>query len=256
MSLSTRRLLTLCLGAALLGAAVFAQQTGPPDIGPSDAAMIRRWTLDLRDADPGVRAEAVDRLMGLRRSELPLLRAVIAELGDALGMLRPQLRQVVTHVYLSEEPYERDERFGFLGMLRSSDPLGAEGAQRIVVDSRMPGFGAYRALRDGDVILELEERPLAQPLDWNQFAEAIKAVRPGTTIHLRVLRGGEVIRRAVVLDARPADPTPLDPEAYTERVRALLSQRLRRAQEYIAREFPLLLDEAPSAPQDAEGGDR
>ena len=132
------------------------------------------------------------------------------------------IREIVTHVYLGEDVYEKEEK-GFLGITMPRP--GDEDRMQVMVETRMAGFGGYAGLRDGDVILDLVGQPLPQPLDRDVFIDAIKAMRPESVVKLKVLRQGAVRVVAVRVSAprvaasRDAGPilrkgfaTPIPPE--------------------------------------------
>jgi hypothetical protein len=59
---------------------------------------------------------------------------------------------------------------------------------------------------DHDIILDIVERPLAQPASQPTFSQAIREFKPHQTIHLKILRHGQTMKIPVTLDPRPAMP--------------------------------------------------
>lgn len=195
---------------------------------------MRRWVVGLMDADPALRERSRVALMGLSREELATLGAVVQEFRPLEGPVAETLRDVVEHVYLTGHEYEKEER-GFLGITMPAR-VDVTTKMDVVVESRMPGFVGYRMLQDGDVILDIEERPLGQPVDRNVFCDVVRAIRPGELVHLKVLRRGSMLRVPVRLDARPRDKTGVAFE-YEARVQELLTKRAKEAEAYWKRAF-------------------
>ncbi len=72
----------------------------------------------------------------------------------------------------------------------------------VVISSVVPGSPAASAgLRPGDVISEIERRPVVAPVD---VTEAVAALQAGDTIELQVVRGSSTYTTRVKLTARPA----------------------------------------------------
>lgn len=195
---------------------------------------LRRSVVGLMDADPSMREKSRVALMGLSREELATLAAVVQEFRPLDRPVAETLRDVVEHVYLTGYNYEKEER-GFLGITMPAR-VDMTSKMDVVVESRMPGFVGYRMLQDGDVILDIEERPLGQPVDRNVFCEVVRAIRPGELVHLKVLRRGSMLRVPVRLDARPRDRTGV-PFEYEARVQELLAKRAQEAEAYWKRAF-------------------
>ena len=110
---------------------------------------MRRMFLELEHPDGRVRELAREKLMGLKREDLKMLAKVVGEFAPLEDQMVDTIKEIVTHVYLSEDVYEKEEK-GFLGitMPRPSD----EDRMQVMVETRMAGFGGYAGLRDGDVI--------------------------------------------------------------------------------------------------------
>jgi hypothetical protein len=210
--------------------------------GKPDGRQLRLWIAGLMDQDAAVRQKSREGLLSLKRPDLPALRAAVDDLRPLDERTVEELRDVVGHVYLTAEAYDKEES-GFLGIsMTLSDPDGER--PEIVIESRMPGFEGYRSLQDGDAILDIEESPLALPARRQPFIEAIKAFKPGQTVHLKVLRQGQVLRIPVALSARPAERDDEIHMAYENRVKAMRDGRDRLAGEFWRREFSPLLEQA------------
>lgn len=180
----------------------------------------------LGDTDAAVREKARDQLMGLSRAELPELVAAIREALPLEPSQLAAIREIVPHVYLSGEKYDRAQE-GFLGV-RMSAIADAVSPTSIVIESRFAGFAGYRYLRDGDMILDIEESPLARPIRQEAFSMAVRRFKPGQTVHLIVLRHGERMRIAAVLDARPA----MDPVDELSKMDEMVVKREEAAERY------------------------
>src|SRR2546430_6798694 len=162
-----------------------SDKPGEPIAGEITIVQMRRMFLELEHPDGKVRELAREKLMGLKRGDLKMLAKVVGEFAPLEDQMVDTIKEIVTHVYLSEDVYDKEEK-GFLGitMPRPSD----EDRMQVMVETRMPGFGGYAGLRDGDVILDVVGQPLPQPLDREVFIDAIKAMRPARVAKLNVLR--------------------------------------------------------------------
>jgi hypothetical protein len=217
------------------------QPAGHAADAPADvAAMMRRAFAELADPRADVREAARSTLMGLERRYLDDLRALVERSRPLQPAQATALRQIVTHVYLSGEPYDPESRAGFLGVRAqqiaitsaADDALAPGRPERnetgegggggggapvappadepalprvgMVVISRLPGFVAHRVLLDGDVILGIVERPDVSFVDRYAFTTAIKKMEAGETFHLTILRRGRVRKIELTLDRRPA----------------------------------------------------
>ena len=230
----------LCLAlAGLVSAAPATLPAGPP---AEKVESIHAWLVGLTHADPGVRDESQYELMGLGRADLPLLRSAAGRYRPLDRALLERLRDIVMHAYMAEDPDPERIGQGFLGVdLPSSMDVTMDPGLAIEIRSRMMGFCAYRALRDGDVIVDIDEAPLparvTEPtMRLTAFMNAIKSRRPGEVIHLRVLRQGKLLRIPVKLDGRPK-PEDDDEGLTTAEVAAMRARRESSAQKYWETEF-------------------
>ena len=90
---------------------------------------------------------------------------------------------------------------GYLGVGRSADPAGD-----LVVGRVVAGQAADRGgLRAGDVLVTVG--PL-RPVGFDDMAEYVYGVRPGTPLRVEVRRAGRPVVLTVVVGARPADLGP------------------------------------------------
>lgn len=225
--------------------------TLPADYPPQKMEQVRKWLIGLADPDPAVREDSRYELMGLTRADLPALRLAAERYRPLERSLLENLRDIVTHVYLTEDPEVKRVNLGFLGIdLPSQDaPLPDDSKLIITITARMKGFAGYRALRNGDVIVDIEEAPLpARATDprviVQLFIDGIMSFPPGQTVHLKVLRQGKMVRIPVKLDARPL---PQDGARLTEtEVMAMRNRRERAAQDYWEAEFEPRLTGKPS----------
>jgi hypothetical protein len=173
-------------------------------------------------------------LMGLSRGELALLAAVVQDFRPLETPMQETVREVVQHVYLTGDRYESDDK-GFLGITMPVRlELGAK--MDVVVEGRMPGFVGYRMFQDGDVILDIEEHPLPQPVERAVFCDVVRNIKPDELVHFKVLRRGRVMRIPIKLDPRPKDKTGIAFE-YEGRVQELLAKRALDAEVYWKRVF-------------------
>lgn len=175
---------------------------------------------DLAGSDGAVRDRALSAMLDLTRGDLPGLRNVVERSRPIAPSQAGLLRDVVAHVYLTAETYDCEPRIGFLGLVlhaldrvevpRPENPPALEdnGLVRpantgVPVDYRIPGFCAFRALRDGDVVLGVVHPVARRMRDWTELTRAIQTFAAGEVITLEVLRQGALVNVPVTLDAKP-----------------------------------------------------
>lgn len=209
--------------------------TQPTEASAQPQADIRVWLNQLADADEAVREQARVNLMGLSRDQLPQLRAAVEQSLPLVPSQRVALRDIVVHVYLTGETYEAEREQGFLG-IRGVNAADTDGSDQggLLVSETMPGFCAFRMLRSGDVILRVSEYPEIAIREAQQLSQVLQR-DAGRSIHLDVLRRGQVLRIAIKVDARP---TSMDGEAG---VNALLDLRSAKADAYWQETFAPLV---------------
>jgi hypothetical protein len=206
-----------------------SDKAGEPIAGEVTIVQMRRMFLELEHPDGRARELAREKLMGLKRTDLKMLAKVVGEFSPLEDQIVDTIREIVTHVYLSEDVYDREEK-GFLGitMPRPAD----EDRMQVMVETRMPGFGGFAALRDGDVILDIIGQPLPQPLDREVFIDVIKAMRPDSVVKLKVLRQGAIRVVPVKVSPRPAEKASVNALAYEGKVQELLYRRSQEAEKF------------------------
>ena len=200
---------------------------------------MRQWFSDLASPDGELRDQALVNLMGLRGDDLPALRKLVEESRPLAPQQLVALKQIVIHDYLAGEPYDVQEGQGFLGIHL---PSITEDADAIVVN-RLPGFVGERMLRDGDVILGILEHPQKQIHSGSDLTTILSTFTVGQTVHLQVLRQGQVMRVPVQLDPKPLDASSLE---LRDRMDDFLFRRLDRAQKYWDKHFADLVEERVS----------
>ncbi len=218
---------------------LFAVDTQPSNNAPP----IAKWFWQLGDADPQVREAASVNLMGLRPEDLPQLQKLVAESLPLPPAQATVLRQIVEQIYLAGESYKATPGQGFLGIQTMRTTVKMDSALddhpffAIVVYRRVPGFCGARALRDGDVILGVIERPNLDLTDVRDFSTAVREIGPRQLIHLQVLRHGQVREVPVTLDPRPMD---IDIDTAID---AMVEMREAKFREYWEQSFGPLLKE-------------
>lgn len=229
-------------------------QARKPATQPVIEAKLQVWFNDLAASDAAARDAALDELLALTRAELPGLRRVVEKARPVAPSQAHALRDVVNHVFLSGQTYNAEPRVGFLGlgmpMLDSvevprvgehPEPRNAPGLNRantgVPVENRIPGFCAFRVLRDGDVILGILKPTPRRLRDWNELTHAIRTFRAGETITLQVLRQGTILSVPVMLDATVLVPHP---DVWHN---VLLPNREAAAEAYWNAHFATLLEE-------------
>jgi hypothetical protein len=194
--LNTLTLLCAVVGGWCLGAAPATQ----PE------ARVRVLIDQLAHRDHSRRQDALHELLQLRPEDLGTLRRAAAQVKPQLPGQLALLRLVVRHIYISGASYPIEpNNHPFLGLSwdpRYSSEWGELGG--VPVMGRIPGFAAYQALREGDLLQGVEELPGLQFRTTDDVGKAIvSAFQAGQTITLRVHRDGKVIRVRVLLRHRP-----------------------------------------------------
>jgi hypothetical protein len=216
-----------------------AQTTLP---ATQSASSISEWLGGLADGDDAVREQARSKLLGISRDQLPELREAVQQ---ALPLERSQmaaLKEIVIHVYLTGETFETIPEQGFIGIRSAPQNLRPPVMEGVLIQDGelLMGFCGYGSLQTGDVIVkvaEYPEKPIRSTID---LSDAIKR-DAGRTVHLDVLRRGQVVRVSIKLNGRPA--LAGQGEAV---LNELLHERLVKAEEYWQRVFAPLLEEGVS----------
>jgi hypothetical protein len=212
-----------CLALAVIAAGA-GPATRPVEV-PREK-QLALWFMGLSDADATVRRDSRQKLLEMKRADLVELKKGLEPLAPLDEKMTAVLHDIVLHVWLRELAYAHDP-MGFLGITVGAD------RNHVVVDNRMPGFCAYQSLEDGDLILDIEEHPLRQPAQREEFIDTVKECRPGEVVHFKVLRQGKELRVRVKLDGRPADPTDgANPWGYEQQVQELVGKRWAAAERY------------------------
>jgi hypothetical protein len=194
---------------------------------------IRQWLSDLGNSDAAVRESARDKLMGLKREDLPALAQAARDAKPLLPSQVANLHEVVRQVFLAGEPYDQTDA-GFLGVglapqdeiVRVREPDSQEPRARLGVRvvSRWPGFAGYRWLRDGDVVVKVREFPDTAG-GRTEFPVRVRARKPETTLTLEVLRQGRIIPVKITLSARPKGDDEMA-------IANMMQQRAQQAEDY------------------------
>jgi len=228
------RILVTLVSLLVFGSSASAQRRATTQ----PAQRMAGWVDQLADPDALVRERARDQMLGLTGDDLPTLRKVLAEASTLMPTQKSSLREIVAHVYLSSLPYERAiGDAGFLGV-KWPDPVKqpnnfnlseipdftAESFSGVVIARRLPGFPAYRTLRDGDIVTRLvdtkqdfatdptierkQEDRLVELLSGatptRLFINAMTRFKSGDAVRLDILRNGRSMTVRVELAARPA----------------------------------------------------
>lgn len=198
-------------------------QPKKPTTQPASEPAIQALFNDLAASDAAVRGRALSALLELTRADLPGLRNVVERLRPVAPSQAGALRDVVTHVYLTGETYDCEPTIGFLGLVLPAldsvevprpepqpgledNGLPARASTGVPIDYRIPGFCAFGALRDGDVVLGVVHPVSRRMRDWMELTRGIQSFPAGEQITLEVLRQGTVLNILVTLDAKPLLP--------------------------------------------------
>lgn len=244
-------------------------QAGPPDPARRPAQMAK-WFAELASADGKVRDAAKVSLMGMGRDDLPALRKLVEQRRPLLPSQAVALKDIVTQMYLAGDVFDTavNGREGFLGIRPAEVSIGTRQPEEqpgqqpvqigapfpgefgmvdpsqvcgIMVMDRMPGFAGARVLQNGDVILDIVERPKIQFRGAAEFSLAIRALGAGEKVHFDVLRQGQVIRIEIVLGPRPDDAEPVP--GGLNPMQKLLDRRAQEVNDLWETQFAPLLEE-------------
>jgi len=234
------RYLHLAVVVWLMAAGAGHAQTTRPSTQP--ASMISEWLGGLADGDDAVREQARAKLLGISRDQLPELREAVQQ---ALPLERSQmaaLKEIVIHVYLTGETFESVPEQGFIGIRSAPQHLRPPVMEGVLIQDGelLMGFCGYGSLQTGDVIVRVAEYPEKTIRSTVDLSDAIKR-DSGKTVHLDVLRRGQVVRISMKLNGRPT--LAQQGEAV---LNELLHERLVKAEEYWQQAFAPLVEEGVS----------
>ena len=212
-----------------------------------DLTTVEQRLNDLAHPDPSVRDRARSALLTV---DLNQIRQAVRESAPLLPSQVAALREIVTHLCLRNETYEKNSTAGFLGVRFQPLPINRAGgvAGRMmtvaaVIVSRYPGFCGYGALQDGDIVLEIGDKEAGRVAAGFEMPQITRRYPPGATIELQVLRRGAILIVPLVLDARPA---LADLPLADEHMQELMATRQQAAQRYWEANFAPLLRGQPS----------
>jgi hypothetical protein len=251
------RLLAIPAAAVLLVTA--GATTGPTTIPAADPSIVR-WFDQLADADPSVRDDARQSLMGLTcDADLDRLLAAVRAARPLRPAQAAALHDIVCHVFLvADDPYvavgdppNRAPPHYVMG-LRWANGMDDSPRLGVPVVERWPGFPARQMLRDGDMILGVyvdRDAPLQRPPNVITHTPGviIGAIRDAPTalrdVDLAVLRDGREIRVPMHMV-----PQPVEASSTMEVADAFLAARLQRAETYWQDHFAPVVDPAADGP--------
>ena len=205
-------LVTLLTAATLLAADPPVIPASQPATQPTATLPAIKQLLAQLAADNYLtRENARIALMGLKRSDLPLLRDAVRQSLPLVPSQVTVLREIVTQVYLAGDIYVADEDGrGFLGVHMPDSGAPEERAllnveRGVVVVSRVPGFCAYRMLQDGDVLLSMADGAggAIEFASNDQLVDAVRSAKAGDTVQFEVLRQGQILTIPITLDHKP-----------------------------------------------------
>ena len=154
-----------------------------PASDDAHTARIRKRVGGLVDRDAAVRDSARDILMGLSSSKLPSLKRVVQQSLPLQPGQQAVLHDIVTQIFLAGLPYESDPMNpsrGFLGIRFDTDQNFLDfGLGGLEVRNRLPGFCAFRSLRDNDVIRAIVSDPVIPIRSPEELTMVIPQFRAG-----------------------------------------------------------------------------
>jgi hypothetical protein len=222
---------------ASLAAASAAEARPAPATQPMD--VVKGLVDALASPDPQLRRAARRELLQLDPANLPVLQKLVHAGAASLPAQREALREVVMHLYLMADPLPPAMPIrSFMGVeLRPPPPDGPE----MIFRDRLIGFPAYAALEPGDILLYIEEDRRINLSSPEQLALFRESTPPGTVIHFRVLREGQLLSVPMVLAVTPN--WSADGRIDVEAVKA---ERLEAAQRYWETHFAVAFDAGTS----------
>ena len=204
---------------------------------PSTQPAIAQWFAGLASADANQREQSRTNLLGLSRGDLPRLRELVEQNRPLAPAQMTALHDIVVHLYLTGEPYPSDPLLGVIGLRWADEEPPRLG---VPVDQRIPGFGGFQMLRDGDLILgvllhsdssSLQLTPSVAVLQY-----AIESIGPGHDVVLEVLRQGQRIQVSVHLR-----PKPIPPDSSPQGIESFFDDWQKKGEDYWKNQFlPLL----------------
>jgi hypothetical protein len=209
-------------GFALILALASAGGANPP--------RLQSLIVQLGSDNPRLRQDALSQLMDLKKQDLRALRAAALAQSPLLPGQIAALHQAVRQIFLAAERYHVDPQVpgGFLG-LHWPAPLDPS-AEGVSVDERIPGFPAYRLIQPGDVIVQILDCPGVRFHGNAELVQIAHRMWPGQVMHLKLLRLGQPINVAVVLDFIPIELNGNNADAW-------IQDRNQKAEDYWNREF-------------------
>jgi hypothetical protein len=208
----------------------FAGRVNPP--------RLQSLIVQLGSDNPQLRQDALSQLMDLKKRDLGALRAAALAQSPLLPGQIAAIRQAVSQVFLAAERYrvDPDAPGGFLG-LRLKDVPANPSTEGIVVDDvaveRIPGFAAYRQIQRDDVIVQILDDPAVQLHGNDDLVQVVRRKWPGEVMHLKILRLGQPINVALVLDFLPVEVNAYNADSW-------IQDRDQKAEAYWNREFSVL----------------
>ncbi len=243
-SLAALAMAVLPMGRLAAADADRAAEARPAQIAPGKAprdaaANMRMWFAQLSDDSADVRDGARQKLLGISRKDLSILRDIVKQRVPLMPCESEVLRSVVTHVYLAGAGTPVDDpSTGFVGVwfdIDQNNPDPAMGG--VEIRHRIPGSCASRYLEDGDVVLNIgNATPMYRVLTDAEVISLVKTYNAGEMLRFEVLRRGRVLKIPLVLGARPQ----VLPSG--EFIPPFVSQQLADASGYWEETFQPLLD--------------
>ncbi|HEY1685553.1 MAG TPA: PDZ domain-containing protein [Tepidisphaeraceae bacterium] len=170
---------------------------------------------NLNNPDPAIRDQARQDLMAIHRSQLDDLRQAAIRAMPLSPEQIASLHEIVMQVILADAAHQADatSQRGFLGaspMVQQITGPDNKPRMAILITQRIPGFDAYRLLRNGDIILSIDGDPNTTR-DIQTFMATIQTHAPGQQLRLQVLRDQQKIDITLELTARPMSADNLQP---------------------------------------------
>ncbi|MGH7086434.1 MAG: S1C family serine protease, partial [Acetobacteraceae bacterium] len=146
-------------------------------------------------------------LFNLKGQVIGMNTAIVAPGGGSVGIGFAIPSDTVSRI-VAELRAEGRIRRGWLGAavgsLAGPDAAAAGiGSSGVLVNEVVPGGPASQAgLRPGDVVLEVNGTPVADP---DAMIRAVASIRPGRRVRLLISRGGQRFDLPVTIGERPAN---------------------------------------------------
>jgi hypothetical protein len=153
------------------------------------------------------RKAAHKKLLDMISSNKHLYRFFLKETGNSTNPEIKLSSKEILRAYFEKNVYDPSKGNGFIGIqLAPAGSLNIKKQRYFPIRVVMPiaGFpGAKAGLKAGDLILETDQIKCSSKFRISEFIAYIATKSPGETVTLKLLSGGRVVTKKVILGKRP-----------------------------------------------------